>query len=103
MPKIQPTADLCEALAEIIDEMGLDKPIDWESFDYDAMRNLAVLGAIETYDTVMSMDKHNESEKALTLMSIIGYLQMENAAQWIMLSKEYQDAKAIPSKRKSNR
>ena len=99
--KIQPTAELCEALAEIIDEMGLDKPIDWESLNYDSMRNLAVLGAIETYENVMSMEG-SDTNKALTLMSIIGYLQMENAAQWIMLTKEYNEHKKVSAKRKSN-
>lgn len=100
--QIKPTAELCEALAEIIDEMGVDKPVDWESLNYDTMRNLAVLGAIETYESVMSMSG-SETNKALTLMSIIGYLQMENAAQWIMLSKEYKDAKAVQTTRKPNR
>ena len=100
--KIQPTAELCEALAGIIDEMGLDKPIDWESLNYDSMRNLAVLGAIETYENVMSMEG-SDTNKALTLMSIIGYLQMENAAQWIMLTKEYNEHKKVSATRKPNR
>jgi hypothetical protein len=80
---------------------GLDKPIDWEEMNYESLRNLAVLSAIETYETVMNMQE-SESDQAVTLMSIIGYLQMENAAQWIMLTKEYNEHKKVSAKRKSN-
>jgi hypothetical protein len=81
-----------EALVELLDEMALPKPIDWESINYEPIRNLSILNALDTYNKISSNDVMGNSEKIMSLLGIIAYLQMENAAQWIMIERYKQSA-----------
>ena len=70
-------------ISELVDEIALEKPLDWESFNYDAVKEVAVVEAVEKYYQLQ-----NESEDPkLGIMSIMAYLMMENTQLWIELRR----------------
>lgn len=79
-----------EALEQIVDEMALPKPIDWESINYETMKKISVINTLDTYDKVCKNPHMSDSDRIMSILGIISYLQLENAAQWIMLERQRQ-------------
>lgn len=79
--------DFMGQIRELVDIIALEKPIDWESINYDGCRDLAISGAVNEYLDVMENEQLGEDMKHLSLISIMSYLILENMAQWIMIEQ----------------
>jgi hypothetical protein len=64
---------LIELLSELVDECGLDKPLNWEATNYEEVKLIAITHALEVY----------EKSSPLELQTILAYLLMENTQLWI--------------------
>ena len=80
-------------VADLVDEVALDKPVDWESFKYEHVRDLAVIHSADTYKNIMMSDI-NDEEKVVTILSTMAYLMTENAVQWLMLERSRRQEQA---------
>lgn len=74
-------------LADLIDDIALESPVDFESLNYEGMRDLAIQGALEQYYDLKNSQTLNEEHKELSIISIIAYLTMENTALHIQRLK----------------
>jgi hypothetical protein len=72
-------------ISELIDEISLEKPIDWESYNYEATKEVALVNAYEKYHEIMSYQ--DEEHREMSMVSILGYLMLENSVQWIELMR----------------
>ncbi len=70
------TVNLVELLSELVDETALDKPLDWEGLDYEAMKIVAITHTIELFK-----DMPHKPETVL-LMATMAYLFIENTQLW---------------------
>ena len=70
------SVNLVELLSDIVDETALDKPLDWEGLNYDAMKIVAV-----TYTIELFKDMPHTTE-TLQLMATMAYLFIENTQLW---------------------
>lgn len=78
---------IIEAISELVDEIALEKPLDWESYNYEATKQVAILGAIEQYYNIINNTKLNDSEKETSLVSVLSYLVLENTQLWVEISR----------------
>jgi hypothetical protein len=78
---------IVDVISELIDEIALEKPLDWESFNYDSVKQVAILGAIEHYQNIINNQDLNQQEKETALVSILAYLVMENSQLWIEITR----------------
>ncbi len=74
-------------IAELIDEIALEKPLDWESYNYKGMRDVAIQGVLEQYFDLIHNPGHNDTFKELSLLAVMSYLVMENTQLWIEIKK----------------
>lgn len=77
---------IVEAISGLIDEIALEKPLDWESFNYEATKQVAIMGAIEQYHNINNSTLSDE-EKRTSLLAVLAYLVMENTQLWIEMYK----------------
>jgi hypothetical protein len=77
-------------LSTLVDDIALEKPLDWESFNYESVKEVAIQGAIDSYIDIINNTALNESEKSLSILSILSYLIMENTMLWITIKKGQQ-------------
>jgi hypothetical protein len=70
-------------IKELVDEIALEKPLDFESVNYLGMRDLAIQGALEQYIDIKNNESLNEEAKELSLLAILSYLIMENSQLWV--------------------
>lgn len=81
-------AENIQYISEVVDEIALEKPVDWESFNYESVKELAVVEALEHYNEIINNPEMSSEEKHMTIVSIMAYLMMENAQLWIKIKKE---------------
>lgn len=74
-------------IAELVDEIALEKPLDWESFNYEGMRDVAIQNTIEQYFSLIHNVRLNEGMQELSLLAILSYLVMENTQLWLEITK----------------
>lgn len=75
-------AQYLDIVSDLVDDIALDKALDWESYNYENVKKLSVLGAAQSYIDIEELDV-DETSKKLSLMSVIAYLMMENTILWI--------------------
>jgi hypothetical protein len=78
---------IVEAISELIDDIALEKPLDWEVINYDSAKQVAILGAIEQYQEIINSPKLNDQEKETSLVSVLAYLVLENTQLWCEISR----------------
>jgi hypothetical protein len=76
-----------EYISELVDEIALEKPIDFESFNYDSVKQVAILGAIEQYQNIINSENLSDCDKETSLLAIFSYLVMENTMLWIEVKR----------------
>jgi hypothetical protein len=74
-----------EFISTLIDDMALDKPIDWESYNYEKTKDLAITQAYVKYQELI--ENKDPVAMELGIVSMLAYLMLENAAQWIELMR----------------
>lgn len=67
---------LLELLSDLVDETALDKPLDWESLNYEGLKRVAILHAIELFRDMP------HTQETLQLMATTAYLLIENTQLW---------------------
>lgn len=67
---------LVELLSDLVDETALDKPLDWESLNYESLKQVAILHAIELFQGMP------HTQETLQLMATMAYLLIENTQLW---------------------
>lgn len=72
-------------ISELIDEISIEKPLDWESYNYEATKEIALVNAYEKYHEIMSCQ--DEDHREMSMVSILAYLMLENSTQWIELMR----------------
>ena len=72
-------------ISELIDEISIDKPLDWEAYNYEATKEVAIVNAYEKYREIM--EHKDPINREISLVSILAYLMLENSAQWIELMR----------------
>ena len=70
------SANLVELLSDLVDETALDKPLDWEGLNYDAMKMVAITHTIELFKGMP------RSKECIQLMAMMAYLFIENTQLW---------------------
>jgi hypothetical protein len=78
---------IVSAISELIDEVAMDKALDWESYNYEASKQVAILGAIEQYQNIMLNTQLSDQEKETSLVSVLAYLVLENTFLWMDMYK----------------
>ena len=76
-------------ISDLIDELSLDKPIDWESYNYEATKQIALLNAYEKYLELKNNPDQDHQE--IGIVSIMAYLMLENASQWVEIMRLKQE------------
>lgn len=69
--------NLVELLSELVDETALDKPLNWEGLDYEAMKNVAITHTLELFKGVPV------NQETIQLMAMMAYLFIENTQLWV--------------------
>ena len=77
------TATNLKYISELVDEIALEKPLDWESFNYDSVNQVAIDGAVETYLNIINNPELNEEEQGMSFLAIVAYLMMENTQLYV--------------------
>ena len=77
------TATNLKYISELVDEIALEKPLDWESFNYDSVKQVAIDGAVETYLNIINNPELNEEEQGMSFLAIVAYLMMENTQLYV--------------------
>lgn len=72
------TATHLEQINSLVDEIALEKPLDWEAFNYETVKETAIQGALETYLSVINNPEFSEDDAGITFMAIVAYTMMEN-------------------------
>lgn len=72
------TADHLKFISELVDEIALEKPLDWEAFNYETVKETAIHGAVEQYLDVINNQDLGEEEAGISYLAIVAYLMMEN-------------------------
>ncbi len=70
-------------IKELVDEIALEKPLDFESLNYEGMRDLAIQGALEQWIDIQNNENLNDEAKELSVLAILSYLIMENSQLWV--------------------
>lgn len=73
---METAVNLVELLSDIVDETALDKPLDWEGLNYDAMKAIAITHTIELFKEMP------HRQETLQLMAMMAYLFIENTQLW---------------------
>lgn len=68
--------NLVELLSELVDETALDKPLNWEGLNYDAMKIVAITHTIELFKDMP------HTMETIQLMAMMAYLLIENTQLW---------------------
>ena len=74
---METSVNLVELLSDLVDETALDKPLDWEGLNYDAMKIVAISHTIELFEGVP------HTRESLQLMATMAYLFIENTQLWV--------------------
>lgn len=86
--------DSLEMISSMVDEIAMDKPVEWEKFNYEAIKRIAILGATEIFLDIKGKLDMDDEQKDLTLLSIISYLTLENTILWIQHHARMRDEEA---------
>lgn len=70
-------SDFISRINVILDEIALDKDVQWERFDFDKIKKHAIIRSAETFLSIEELDAEEES-KILSAIAIIAYLTIEN-------------------------
>ncbi len=76
-----------QVISELVDEIAFEKPLDFESFNYESVKQVAILGAIEQYKNIMDSDVLDDCDKETSMVAILSYLVMENTHLWIEVKR----------------
>ena len=71
-----------DLISELVDESVGDKPIDFEGYNYENLKRLSILGAVQSYMDVQELEVDDIS-KQLSVISVLAYLIMENTVLWM--------------------
>lgn len=73
---MESSVNLVALLSEIVDETALDKPLDWEGLNYEAMKEIAISHVIELFEGMP------HTQESILLMATMAYLFVENTQLW---------------------
>jgi hypothetical protein len=65
-------------ISQLVDEIALDKSINWEMYNYDAVKEVAIQGVLEVYFTAANDKDQSAEEKEISALAIMSYLVLEN-------------------------
>jgi hypothetical protein len=65
-------------ISQLVDEIALDKSINWEAYNYDAVKEVAIQGVLEVYYTAVNDNSQTAEEKEISALAIMSYLVLEN-------------------------
>ena len=65
-------------VSELVDLISLEKPIDFEAYNFDSAKETAIIGAYGQYKDIINNVDLNEDEKEQSLVSVLSYLILEN-------------------------
>lgn len=68
--------NLPELLSELVDETAIDKPLNWEGLNFEAMKPIAIAHVIELFSELP------HTARTLQLMATMAYLLIENTQLW---------------------
>ena len=71
-----------EIISELVDESVGDKPANFEGYDYENLKKLSILGAVQSYMEMQELDVDDVS-KQLSIISVLAFLIMENTVLWM--------------------
>jgi hypothetical protein len=74
-------------ISSILDEIALEKPLDWESYNYEGMRDVAIQSTLEQYFSLIHNVKMNGELQEIALLSVMSYLVLENTQLWLEITK----------------
>lgn len=72
------TAEHLKQINEIVDEIALEKSLDWESFNYETVKETAIQGTLELFLEAINNTDLTEDEKGVMFLSTVAYTIMEN-------------------------
>ena len=81
---------MIDTISTLVDEIILEKPIDYESVNFEAAKQMAILGGIEQYQNIMESNM-SAGDKKLSLIAVLSYLTLENTVLWITNHKSMRD------------
>lgn len=70
-------SDFISRINILLDEVALDKDVQWERFNFEEIKKHAIIRSAETFLSIEELDTDKES-KILSAIAIIAYLTIEN-------------------------
>lgn len=67
-----------QVISDLIDIIAEEAPVDWESLNYEGVKEISIMNALEQVRNLHNNPLLSEEEKEQTLVSILAYLLMEN-------------------------
>ena len=67
-----------QVISDLIDIIAEEAPVDWESLNYEGVKEISIMNALEQVRNLRNNPLLSEEEKEQTLVSILAYLLMEN-------------------------
>ena len=84
------TVEMMQRISELVDIIAMEKPLDWESVDYESTKMISISSMLEQYYNlkIKTPDIFDES-----VISIMSYLTLENMMLWIEIEQMKQGLK----------
>ena len=67
-----------QVISDLIDIIAEEAPVDWESLNYEGVKEISIMNALEQVRNLRNNPLLSDEEKEQTLVSILAYLLMEN-------------------------
>jgi hypothetical protein len=80
-------------ISELVDEIALEKPLDFESFNYDSVKEVAIMGALDVYNETINNSEMGQDDAELSMVATMAYLILENTILWITITKDRENEK----------
>lgn len=68
---------LASILSELVDECSFDKPLNWESLNFDEIKSTTIHAVIKLFR------QYPQSAQSIEVMSMMAYLLIENTQLWV--------------------
>ncbi len=80
-------------ISTLVDEIALEKPLDFEAFNYDSVKEVAIMGALDMYSDIINNSEMDQADAELTMIATMAYLILENTILWITITKDQKHEK----------
>ena len=84
------TIEMMNRISELVDIIAMEKPLDWESVDYESTKMISISSMLEQYYNLKMKTPDILDESVISIMS---YLTLENMMLWIEIEQMKQGLK----------